>query len=132
MAFSGSADDITAIRTLHDGYADAVFRRDAQDWGANWAEDARWFLGETEVSGRVAIITLWQQAMAGFSFVAFFSQTGSMTINGDTACGVVYTHEVLEQADGTLIRPVGRYEDHYVKAGGRWLYQERRYTLLKG
>jgi hypothetical protein len=41
MGFSGPIEDQLAIRTLHDSYADAVFRRDAAAWGANWAEDGR-------------------------------------------------------------------------------------------
>jgi uncharacterized protein (TIGR02246 family) len=132
MGFSGPIEDQLAIRTLHDSYADAVFRRDAAAWGANWAEDGRWHLMGTTVEGRDSIVALWNGAMGGFAFVAFFSQCAAIEIDGDTATGRVFTHEVLEGSDGTLSRPVGRYDDHYVKRDGRWLYQERRYTLLKG
>jgi SnoaL-like domain len=86
----------------------------------------------TTVEGRDSIVALWNGAMGGFAFVAFFSQCAAIEIDGDTATGRVFTHEVLEGSDGTLSRPVGRYDDHYVKRDGRWLYQERRYTLLKG
>jgi hypothetical protein len=34
MAITGPIEDQLAIRALHDNYADAVFRRDAADWGA--------------------------------------------------------------------------------------------------
>jgi ketosteroid isomerase-like protein len=132
MGFSGPIEDQLAIRSLHDSYADAVFRREAGAWGDNWAEDGRWHLMGTIVEGRDAIVTLWNGAMGGFTFVAFFSQCAAIEIDGDTATGRVFTHEVLEGNDGTLSRPVGRYDDHYVKRDGRWLYQERRYTLLKG
>jgi ketosteroid isomerase-like protein len=132
MSFLGPIEDQLAIRALHDGYADAVFRRDAADWGSNWAEDGRWDLMGTTVEGRDAIVTLWNGAMGGFTFVAFFSQCAAIEIDGDSATGRVFTHEVLETVEGTMSRPVGRYDDHYVKRGGRWLYQERRYNLLKG
>ena len=130
MAFTGPIEDQQAIRALHDLYSDAVFRRDADDWGANWAEDGQWHLMGTPVDGREAIVNLWNGAMGGFSFVAFFSQTAAIAVDGDTATGRVHTHEVLETTDGAIRRPVGRYDDVYVKRNGRWLYKERRYNML--
>ena len=131
MAFTGPAEDQFAIRALIDRYADAVFRRDGDDWGACWADDGDWHLMGTQVTGRPAIVRLWLQAMAGFAFVAFFSQPGSIVVEGDGATGTVYTHEVLETLDGKISRPVGQYLDRYVKREGAWLFAERRYTLLK-
>ena len=131
MAFSGPIEDQLAIRSMHEGYADAVFRGDADQWGSNWADDGRWHLMGTVVEGRNAIVSLWNGAMGGFSFVAFFSQVGEIEIDGDTAKGRVFTHEVLEDANGTIRRLVGRYDDSYVKRDGRWYYQERVYTMLK-
>lgn len=127
-----SGGDDAAIRALIEAYSDAVFRRDAGDWGACWAEDGCWFLMGQEVVGRAAIVALWEQAMAGFTFVAFFAQPGPIAIDGDRAHARVWTHEVLEGADGTQSRPVGRYDDHYVRTTEGWRFAERRYTLLKG
>jgi uncharacterized protein (TIGR02246 family) len=127
-----SGDDDRAIRALIEGYSDAVFRRDAADWGACWAEDGRWFLMGAEVSGRANIVALWEQAMAGFAFVAFFSQVGQIAVEGDHATGRVWTHEVLEDGDGKITRPVGRYDDMYVRTAQGWRFAERRYTMLKG
>jgi hypothetical protein len=132
MSFSGPFEDQLAIRNLHDSYADAVFRRDPNDWGANWAVDGRWHLMGTTVEGRDAIVGMWNGAMAGFVFVAFFGQPASIEINGDNATARTFTHEVLELPDGEIRRPVGRYDDILVKVGGRWLYKERIYTMLKG
>ena len=131
MSFVGSVADQMAIRALIDSYSDAVFRRDAADWGDCWAEAGRWELMGIEVSGRAAITAMWTGAMAGFAFVAFFAQPGSIVIDGDAATGRVYTHEVLEAADGTVSRPVGQYLDRYVRTGGGWRFAERRYSLLK-
>jgi uncharacterized protein (TIGR02246 family) len=129
--FIGPADDIAAIRALNDAYTDAVNRDDADAWGALWAEDARWDLMGQPVAGRSAIVALWQQAMAGFSFVGFFSQLGSVQVQGDRAEGRVWTHELLETAEGER-RPLGRYDDTYTRRGGRWLYLERRFSLRRG
>ena len=132
MAFSGPIEDQLAIRNLPESYADAVFRRDASDWGSNWAIDGRWHLMGTTVEGRDTIVGMWNGAMAGFAFVAFFAQAAAIEIEGDQATGRVFTHEVLETVDGESRRPVGRYDDIYVKSDGRWFYQERIYAMLKG
>jgi ketosteroid isomerase-like protein len=132
MAITGPIDDQLAIRNLHDRYADAVFRRDPADWGALWASDATWDLMGTQVEGREAIVTLWKGAMAGFTFVAFFTQVGLIEVDGDAATGRVYTNEVLEDQEGKLARTVGRYEDRYIRQGQGWLYQSRSFSILKG
>lgn len=132
MGFTGPIEDQLAIRALNDSYCDAVFRRDSADWGSNWAADARWTLMGQTVAGREAIVAMWTGAMTQFHFVAFFAQMGALAIDGDRATGIVYTHELLESADGALSRPVGRYDDHYVRQGGRWLFAERHYSYLKG
>jgi SnoaL-like domain len=132
MAINGPIEDQLAIRHLHERYADAVFRRDPVDWGALWAEDASWDLMGTKVEGKEAIVTLWSGAMAGFAFVAFFSQIGALELDGDRGTGRVYTNELLEMPDGTLSRPVGLYEDQYVRSSGGWLYQRRDFKVLKG
>ncbi len=130
--FSGPPEELSAIRQLHDLYADAVFRRDSAAWGALWTEDASWSLMGTEVSGRDAIVALWEQAMAGFAFVAFFVQPAATVISGSEAEGRIYTQEFLETHDGTQRRPVGRYEDRYRLEAGTWRFSHRNFTLLKG
>lgn len=132
MAITGPIEDQLAIRALHESYGDAVFRRDAADWGALWADDATWDLMGTPVEGKAAIVGLWTGAMSTFAFVAFFAQVGTLVIDGDTASGRSYTNEVLEDLEGNLRRTVGRYEDSYVRKDGTWLYQSRKFVVLKG
>ena len=132
MAFAGPAPDQLAIRALNEAYAAAVFHRDAQAWGETWAEDATWHLMGQTVKGRTAIVAAWEAAMAAFPFAAFFVQQGALLVDGDSATGTVYTHEVLENVAGETLRPVGRYTDRYNKQAGCWLFAERNYELLKG
>lgn len=40
MTFTGPFEDRLALRELLETYADAVTQRDADTWGAIWAEDA--------------------------------------------------------------------------------------------
>jgi len=128
--FSGPPDDLAAIRELNDRYSDAVNRRDGEAWAALWAEDAAWELMGTRVEGRGAIVALWTEAMAGFAFVGFFGQMGAIAVAGDAAHGRVWTHEVLDGPEGER-RPLGRYDDRYVKRGGEWQIAERRFSLRR-
>jgi uncharacterized protein (TIGR02246 family) len=132
MAFAGPLEDRIAIRSLNESYADAVFRRDAAAWAATWAEDAAWNLMGMSVTGRDAILQLWLGAMANYPFAGFFVQPGSLAVTGDVAEGVVYTQEVLEKTDGTIVRPIGCYHDVYVRHDGQWLFQRRSFEMLKG
>ena len=130
MGADEQASEVVAIRRLIDDYGDAVFRRDAADWGACWADDARWSLSGQVVEGQAQIVSLWETAMAGFLFVAFFAQPGMIEVEGDRGRGRVYTHELLEKPDGTIDRPIGRYDDEYRRIDGAWRFAARTYTLL--
>jgi uncharacterized protein (TIGR02246 family) len=121
--------DALAVRALIEAYADAVLRRDADDWAACWTEDAVWDLAGMRVQGRVAIRALWEQAMQGFAYVGFFAQAGPLTIDGDRAEGRVWTHELLVQADGAKRQSVGRYDDQYIRGAGGWLFAGRRFAV---
>jgi hypothetical protein len=110
IGFTGPAEDQAQIRALHDCYADAVNRRDAAAWGALWAEDARWELMGMQVDGR--------------------AQIGAIVVTGDRAEGRVWTHELLDGPEGER-RPLGRYDDVYVKRGDSWLFAERRFNLRR-
>ena len=67
MAFEGPVEDRLAIHELVMSYGDAVTRKDADDWGATWAEDAVWriptFPGLELTEGREAIVQNWRAAM---------------------------------------------------------------------
>lgn len=130
MSFEGPPDDRLAIRELNDSYADAVFRRDEAAWAAHWHDACSWNLAGTEVQGRSNVVATWRQAMAQFSFVAFFAFPGGISVTGDSATAIIYTSEVLVGADGKLRRVLGRYDDELVKRNGRWLFVRRSYQIL--
>ncbi len=131
MISSGPIEDRLAIRELVDSYNDAVMRFDRDAWASNWTDDAVWSLpGMGEVAGKDKFVPLWQQMMAGFSFVGFFASAGPIVVTGDTAHATWYQQEFLHQKDGAKRRITGRYEDDYVKRGGRWFFQKRVYSVL--
>jgi hypothetical protein len=39
---------------------------------------------------------------------------------------------VLEQADGAVLRTIGRYVDTYGRRDGQWRFVRRSFSMLKG
>ncbi len=130
MPFTGSAEDRLAIRELLETYADAVCRRDADAWGATWADDAEWSLPDyPEIGtthGRSAIVAMWVEAMKAYPGILFQAWPGSIEIDGDIAQVRSYTAEVYDQ-DGQTKRDRGLYKDVCVKIGGQWLFKSRSF-----
>jgi ketosteroid isomerase-like protein len=130
MSFEGPVEDRMAIRERIEAYSDAVFRRDAEDWIANWADNATWSLPGLDVTGRDNIKAAWQQAMSAFPLAAFFATPGSIHISGQSAQARVYTQEILTLAEGGVRRIVGAYDDELIKVDGSWLFRRRAYRIL--
>ena len=134
MAFTGPADDRLAIHELVASYGDAVTRRDADAWIANWADGAVWKLpaipGMERVEGKDAILKAWLDAMPGWPKQVNFQRCGAITIEGDRAHGHTYTDEVNTDTEGKTERWLNRYDDEWVKQGDRWVFMSRSLTVL--
>ena len=136
MPFTGPLEDRLALRELLDQYADAVNQRDADAWGATWAEDSVWNLsvieGMEDVVGRDNIVAAWTEAMKMFPFVNMMFVPGHIRVDGDRATMRSYTAEVATTTDGNTIRPRGQYDDDCVKIGGQWYFARRSFNSLHG
>lgn len=123
--------DLVAINDVLARYADGVNRRDKAIWASAWDEDAEWFLfGPDTIRGRDAIVTAWEEAIAGFPFVVMFASQGQVKIEGDHATGISYTNEVARTNEGMEMRVTGTYEDRYVRRAGQWGFAYRKFTSL--
>jgi ketosteroid isomerase-like protein len=133
MPYTGPFEDRLAIRELLETYADAVTRRDAETWGATWAEDAEWSLPDYPelgtTRGRPAIVAMWIEAMKGYPGIMFEAWPGSIEVSGESATMRSYTSEVYDQ-DGVTMRDRGVYEDTCVKVDGRWLFRSRSFRNI--
>ena len=133
MTFTGAYEDRLAIRDLLDTYADAVNRRDADAWGATWAEEAEWSLPDYPeigtTKGRAAIVAMWIEAMKPYPGIMFHAWPGSIEIDGNRATVRSYTSEVYDRNDTTM-RDRGVYEDICVKIDGCWLFAARSFRNI--
>ena len=117
------------ITALLARYADAVVRRDPDDWIATWAPDAIWSLAGTEITGREAILDTWQRAMASFPFVIHTVTPPVLRIDGDQARGRCSVQEVLRSPDGSARQIFGTYHDRFVLTQD-WHFAHRRFDVL--
>lgn len=141
MTFTGPIEDRIAIRELMDTHAHGVMTRDADIWGAIWAEDAYWALPEYPdlggFAGKAAIVEAWVESMKHYGLdgmtkpMIYFMQPGSIAVEGDRARAVAYTIEVYDDpATGKRIHTNGRYDDELRRIDGRWLFTRREYRIV--
>lgn len=115
-----------AIAGLVHRYADAVVRRDADQWTACWAPDSRWHLSPSRsVEGREAIAALWVSAMATFTAVVQMVNNGEVHVEGDTASGRWYITERFRRMNGDAGMLLAHYDDVYIAIDGAWLFASR-------
>jgi ketosteroid isomerase-like protein len=134
MAFIGPVEDRLAIHELVASYGDAVTRRDADAWIANWAEEGVWKLpaipGMERIEGREAILKAWLSAMPGWPFQVNIQTCGAIAVAGERARGHTYTAELNTDVTGKTERWTNRYDDEWLKRGDRWLFLSRSLTVL--
>jgi ketosteroid isomerase-like protein len=122
--------DLTIPGLVH-RYADAVCRRDADQWASCWAEDAVWVLDdERHVRGRDAIVGQWLTEMAKYRAVIQLVANGDWMTDGTDATGRWYIHEHNLRADGSRAVLVAYYDDSYRRTGGDRLFTRRQLTRL--
>lgn len=131
MRWTGDLHDRLAIRELIEDYDDAVFRRDAAQWGETWAPDAVWSIAGREVSGRDAIVRLWKELMDPYAFIGLYLTGGGCAIGERTGEGRWYVLDTGSDHAGAELHIHGRYDDRYVKGDDHvWRFASRRYTVL--
>ena len=128
---SNPAEDELAIRHLVAAYADAVNRRDGPLWASTWAEDGVWDLMGNEITGKDAVVDMWNNAMNGFEFVVQLVYQGTLEIDGASATGRWYLAEHLRPQGSQSGRfNIGTYADKYQRIDGKWLFTRRTYNVL--
>ncbi|MEO3745227.1 nuclear transport factor 2 family protein [Plantactinospora sp. B5E13] len=131
------AADRLAIRELVDAYAHLADRRDAQGQAALFTDDARLAVYDSGPDTTEPVQTLngRDQLAAAFASLGNYDKTthfngqSTVTVDGDRATGETYClahHLWTEEGQRTLMVMSIRYQDTFVRQGGRWLFAERR------
>lgn len=134
MVFSGPIDDKLSLHELVMSYGDAVSRKDSNDWGDTWAEDAIWsvpnFPGLEKVEGRNQIVQKWEDAMKNYKYIVFTAHLGSLEINKNSAKGTTYTIEVSTDIEEKKAQIHGQYLDDFIKINNQWYFKKRVFSIL--
>ena len=127
-----SVEDKIELDRLIDQYAHAVFEKDADLWGAVWAdrEDCHWDLGGMKMDGKATIVSTWIKAVANFGWIWHVVPNKWFEVDGDTATGVCYLREEVTRADGARGTLTARYHDQYVRTPQGWRVLSRRLEIL--
>jgi ketosteroid isomerase-like protein len=124
-----------AIEDLVHRYADAVVRRDPEQWGATWAPDAVWDLGRgRRMEGRDAIREFWNGAMDGFKAVVqnVVNGTADLDESAGTGTGRWYILEHFKRVDDVPGILLAHYDDVYTLVDGEWLFASRDLVIHYG
>jgi uncharacterized protein (TIGR02246 family) len=128
---SNPVEDELAIRHLVAAYADAVNRRDGALWASTWTDDGVWDLMGNAITGKDAVVDMWNNAMGGFEFVVQLVYQGTLEVDGASATGRWYLAEHLRPQDSESgMFNIGTYADEYQRVDGNWLFSRRTYHVL--
>ena len=130
--------DRAAIIDLVARFDDAVNRRDTDEFGKLWCDDAVWEIGDPmpmHAQGRDTIVKTWTGMVAGTEWLFRGSFLGVLDVTGDTAtgrwpCVETGTFKATDKAPVKGYDNRALYEDRYTKQDGIWRFQHRRYLYL--
>ncbi|WP_321390668.1 nuclear transport factor 2 family protein [Emcibacter sp.] len=126
-------EDQLAIQELINTFLAACWRKDSTLWGNTFAEDGSWKIDmlDEPVVGREKVVAVYEGLMQHIEFVTITAFANELVIDGDKATGKVYSNENIIRKDGGQMILVGCHHDEYVKHGGRWYFQSRRFETLR-
>lgn len=103
-------------------------------YGALFAEDATWEMPGAPVrSGRADIVAAGAQRRAAGttgpgSHTRHAVLTTAVTVVGDHATATSYWQFFTATDTAPVLASMGKYDDHFVRAGSGWLLRHRRIT----
>ena len=130
--------DRAAIIDLVARFDDAVNRRDANEFGKLWCEDAVWEIGDPmpmRAQGRDTIVKTWTGMLAGTEWLFRGSFMGVLYVMCDSAtgrwpCVETGTFKATDKAPANGYDNRALYEYRYTKKDGIWRFQHRQYIYL--
>ena len=134
---AAEAADRLAIRELVEAYAYCADRRDAKGQMALFTPDTHFVVymnakdpkPSQELHSREALAPVFADLNRYAATMHFVGQSTILTLTGDRATGQAYClahHLTVDNGKRRLMIAALRYADSFVKAGGAWLFAERR------
>jgi ketosteroid isomerase-like protein len=123
--------DRVEIDALRGGYTDAAMMRDYDRFASLFAADAAVRIPDAgiELAGREAIRAGIERLQGGWEFFVQTTHPGAIQVDGDTATGRVYLHELGRLRDGRSVVTYGIYHDRYERTRDGWKFTERVYEV---
>ncbi|GLY64982.1 nuclear transport factor 2 family protein [Amycolatopsis taiwanensis] len=128
--FQAIADRVE-IEALRGEFTDAAMMRDRARLASLFTPDGvlRMPNVPTEAVGREEIRTGGERLQSMWDFFVQNTHPGSIQLDGDTATGRAYMHEVVRLRDGSSHLNYAIYHDRYQRTDEGWKFAERVYEV---
>ncbi|RFU85352.1 nuclear transport factor 2 family protein [Streptomyces triticagri] len=128
--FQAVADRVE-IEALRAEFSDAVMMRDRPRLASLFTPDGalRMPVIPAEHIGREAIIAGGEQLQSLWDFFIQTTHPGAIELDGDTATGRAYIHELGRALDGRQAQNYAVYHDRYRRTEEGWKFAERVYEV---
>jgi ketosteroid isomerase-like protein len=123
--------DRVEIEALRAEYTDAAMMEDYERLASLFTADGvmRWPHAGLEFTGREAISAVGAQREARVEFLVQTTHQGFIQLDGDTASGRAYMHEIIRLRDGSSHLNYAIYHDRYQRTEDGWKFSERVYDV---
>ncbi len=123
------------IRDLSARFSDAVNRNDPDAFGALWAADSVWEIGEPYVNranGQPEIVALLRRLWQAWGFFFQLTHSGVIELQSESAATARWAmREVARSTDGARSYDnLGIYEDRLTRVEGVWRFASRSYHYV--
>ncbi len=111
-------------------FADAVNRRDREEFRSLWVEQGIWDLKpplNINVTGRDNIVQTFVQLLDNWEFFVQMVHSGVIEIQGDQAQARWSMNEIGRNHEGKGFQNFGMYEDQLIRLDNQWLFVQRTY-----
>jgi ketosteroid isomerase-like protein len=128
--FQAIADRVE-IEALRGEFTDAVMMRDRARLASLFTPDGALRMPNipAEMVGREEIRTGGERLQSQWDFFVQTTHPGTIQLDGDTATGRAYIHELARTRDGRQGLNYAIYHDRYQRTGDGWKFTERVYEI---
>ena len=128
--FQAIADRVE-IEALRGEFSDCAMMRDRERMASLFTPDGALRMPNVpvELVGREQIRAGGERLQEMWDFFVQTTHPGAIQLDGDTASGRAYLHEVIRLRDGSSHLNYAIYHDRYQRTGDGWKFTERVYEI---